>query len=873
MKIFRILAVFVVLVFINSGAFCADYVVKKLDSGQTVIVYEMKENPTVTINTWVKTGSINEDDSNTGAAHFLEHLFFKGSKNVPPGEFDKILESKGAITNAATSKDYTQFYITLPSYEFDTALKLHSDMLLNPLIPRKELEKERLVVLEEIARGLDNPSSVMYENLFKAVYSQNQNNHPYKRPVIGTKEVISSISREEILEFYKRWYTPDNMITVVSGDVDSDYAIKEIEKAFKREPVKHNKTSYPEIKPIETPVSITETMDVAQGYMAIAFRAPEFADIKDAYALDILAVIAGGSNSSIFNTELKEKKQLVNSIGASYSQYLDDGLFIISSTFKPEKLKLVEKEIYDEISKIQSGSITKEQVQKAKNMIKISTCYSRESASNIANEMGFFTLYFNNPEMYDKYLQRIDNVKLKDVISVANKYLISEKSATSYVLPEESNYREISDVNTAYAAKIIPDSAEVLETSGNETKYLLDNGAVLIVRKNKSNSIIAININAKGGSFIEKSPGVAYLAASGAKRGTKSYTFEELNDYLDDNGIRLSLSAVPDAFNISMQTTKSKLKESFEVLDEVVNYPSFQTDEIDKTRKNYKEYVNSLKDRPLSLAIDEFSGFAYKNYPYGNNSKITIENIDKITRDDIVHYYNNVLDAKNLVITVTGDVSDNDMIKEFNTLFEDRGQNKLEIKNYLQTSYIPENNIVKKITSDKETSWIILGYKTPPVYNIKEIATLRVIDSLIGTGMSSRLFKSLRENQGLAYQVGSQINQYANDGALFAYMGTNYKNEEAAVKGILNEFNRLKTEFVSNKELKEAKEKLLGNMIISIETNMDRSSLLSKYTALGYGLNFLDLLKEEINNVTSSDILSFANKYFNNSYIEIIVGK
>lgn len=868
MKLFRIIICLLIFSFVQSNAFCADYIYKKLPSGQTVIVNVMKDNPIVTINTWVKTGSINEDDTNTGVAHFLEHLFFKGSKDVPPGQFDKILESKGAVTNAATSKDYTQFYITIPSKDFDLALKLHSDMLLNPLIPRKELEKERAVVLEEIARGLDNPTNVMYNNLFKLVYSSS--NHPYMRPVIGTKEVISSISREHILDFYNEWYTPDNMITVVSGDVDGNYAIKEVEQAFGVEPVKRNKKQYPNIQNIKGQIKINETKDVAQGYMAIGYSAPKFVNTKEAYALDVLAVILGGSNSSVLNTELKEKKQLVNSIGASYSQYMDDGLFIISSTFVPDKISLVKKEIFDEIEKVQNGGITKAELQKAKNMIRTSTGYARESASNIANELGFFTLYFNTPKMYDDYLKQIDAVQLKDVIAVANKYLTKDKNAISTVMPE--NYVEISDF--AAAAKIIPDTAKVLETTDKETKYLLDNGLTLIVRKNKSNSIVALDIFAKGGAFLENKTGTGYLAANSAKRGTKKYSNEELNNYLDDNGIKLAINSHSDAFNISLMTTKEKLNSAFEILDEVVNYPAFSTVEIDKVKKNYKEYVRTLKDRPLSLAMDELTGAAYVGYPYSNNNQTTVKTIDEITRDEIVSFYNNVLDAKNIVVAITGDVDDNKIIKELNRIFEDKGMKKVEVKDYLKTSFIPSQNVVKKIAgNDKETTWIIVAYKTTPVYNIKDFATLKVIDSLMGTGMSSRLFRSLRENMGLAYQVGSQIQQFGNDGALFAYIGTNYKNEQAALDGILAEFNKLKTEYVPSKELMEAKEKLLGNMVIALETNMDRSEILSKYTTYGFDINFLDELKKEVENVTASDILSFANKYFSNPCFEVIVGK
>ena len=152
------------------------------------IVLAYKKGGMVNVSSWVKTGSINEDDKNNGVSHFLEHLFFKGTKKHPTGEFDKILESKGAIVNAATSKDFTHYYITVASNFFDTAMDLHSDMLTNPQIPRKELEKERKVVLEEISKDSNTPQKMIYDNLNDMLYT----NHPYKRKVIGTENIIST---------------------------------------------------------------------------------------------------------------------------------------------------------------------------------------------------------------------------------------------------------------------------------------------------------------------------------------------------------------------------------------------------------------------------------------------------------------------------------------------------------------------------------------------------------------------------------------------------------------------------------------------------------------------------------------------------------
>ena len=238
MKKFLILTV---LVIFSNCVFATDFNVYKLENGQTVVIQEVKSNPIVTIDTWIKTGSINEDDQNNGVSHFLEHLFFKGSTNHAPGEFDKILETKGAITNAATSKDFTHYYVTIPSKDFDLALEMHSDMLLHPLVPRKELEKERKVVIEEIMKDANSPNTLVFDNLVNMLYT----NHPYKRKVIGKADIISTIHRDEIMNYYNRFYNPSNMVTVIVGDVDTNSAIEKVKSDFNSDYKKPEKLVYP----------------------------------------------------------------------------------------------------------------------------------------------------------------------------------------------------------------------------------------------------------------------------------------------------------------------------------------------------------------------------------------------------------------------------------------------------------------------------------------------------------------------------------------------------------------------------------------------------------------------------------------------------
>ncbi len=854
-----------------------NYTVQKLPSGQTVIVMPVNTNPIVTIDTWIKTGSINEDDKNSGVAHFLEHLFFKGTEKTPPGEFDKILESKGGVTNAATSKDFTHYYITIPSKEFDKALELHADMLLNPLIPRKELEKERLVVLEEISKGLDNPKNIMYNNLFKLIYTQNEPYHPYFRPVIGKKEVIETITREEILDFYNKWYSPHNMTTVIAGDVDPEYAIKRVAELFIDNSKAQKTGIYPKAPAIQKQLRMVEKKDINTGYMAIAYKAPKFKEDKDGYVLDVLSTILGDSRSSILNQKLKEEHQLVYSISAGNSTFMDDGLFVIQASFKPENLKSVEDEIFKTVDAVKKGGITDADVQKAINMIKTSTYYSRESISNISNELGYLTLFWGNTWYYDNYLENIERVKKEDVIKIARKYLDKNKTAISIVIPKEEtkaeakNIKEISDVKEQAAP------AKLIESGKNIKKYELSNCATLIIKKNPANSIIAIDIQALGGNHLEKIEGVATVTATSASKGTKKMDSATLAKVLDERGIKLSLSSGNDAFDISLLTTTNEIDYALSILNDVINEPLFSNAEIEKVKKLKLAGLKQLKDSPLNIAVDEFKTIAFKGSVYGNGSEILKEHIPSISRDDVIDYYDNVLDPKNLVITVVGNVEEDKIINEMTKIFKTRKvksdvQNKISLNSLNVEQFIPEENIEKTIIKpETKSAWVLVGYKTDGVYNLKDIATLKVINAILGEGMSSRLFKSLREEQGLAYTVGSTLLQYAKDGAFISYIGTNNKNIDVAKAGMLKEINLLKTEFVSNKELNEAKDKILGNILISLETNMDDAALLSWYGALGYDINHLEEYKNAILNVTQSDILAVANKYFSKPLINVTV--
>ncbi len=858
----------IALVFSLQAAFADEKpVIKKLPSGQTVIVKQVSNNPIVTIDTWIKTGSVNENDSNSGVSHFLEHLFFKGTQKHPTGEFEKILEGKGATTNAATSKDYTHYYITIPSKDFELALNLHADMLTHPLIPRKELEKERGVVLAEIARSNDIPSRILSNNLFKLIYSES--NHPYKREVLGDAKVIETITREEILDYFSKFYTPDKTYTVIVGDIDPTYAIQKTQEAFKtpardaaKEKIKYPKINYPQKKS-----EITVEKDISSNFGVLTFKIPKFDNSKEAYALDVLSVILGDGKSSKLNQALVENKQIANSISSSSSSFLQDGLFIISTNYKPEYEKTIIKDIFDVVSGVKLGNITEAEIQKAKNIIETDTYYSRESIENISEEIGYSMLYWGNLNYLDTYVDGIKKVEKKDIIKVAQKYLREDNYYLSKVISKNTNLKEISDKKIQKTGE-----AKLIEETESAKKYTLANGATLIIQKNTLNSIVAIDILSKGARHISTSPSSLMLAAGLAKEGTKNYTGDEIATYLDERGIRLYFTTTSDNMGIKLKTTKNRLADALCMLKEITQNANFLTQNIKKVKEANLVEIKNLEDNSLSLALDNFKKIAFAGSVYGINSEILKQDIPLVEKKTIKGDFKKSLDAKNLVISVVGDVREQEIIDNFTDIFTEGKENKIKITDFKKQNFIPSYNIEKVIKKeDKETAWFVLGYKTNGLENKKEIATLEIINTILGDGLSSRLYKNIREVHGMAYQTGSLRLQNSLDGAIIAYIGTDKKNLEKAKTEILGEFANFKTSFVTQNELNEAKEKIIGQRVLALETNSANSTKLVSDEANGRSLNYTKEFEEILKTVTQNDVINVANKYFSKPYIIVVV--
>lgn len=421
------------------------------ENGHKVILAH-KEGELVNVSSWVKTGSINEDDTNNGISHFLEHLMFKGTERFKVGEFDRILESKGGIVNAATWKDYTFYYVTLPKGENDEnlylAIDMHADMMTGAILPEVEIgapfdlndttvtdKRERHVVIEEIRMRKDQNWTKVYNACNFNMYTQ----HPYKRDVIGTPEIISQVTREQIMDYYKTHYTPENITTIIVGDFDKEKVLAAVEKGFdfsdtRKAPQRENVIDTP-----ATQTKIVENTTVANtGYVMFGFLGPKAAELKENITLDLISIILGEGTSSRLYQNLIEKQPepIINYVDSTHYQFRDGNNFFIQANFRPESKEVVIDLIKKELKNLLEQKITAEELMKAKKKTKSRFAENAETVSEIGETIGYYMTVCGDLKLVEEYLKDLENITIEDLEASVQKYLDINNAVISVLMPQ-----------------------------------------------------------------------------------------------------------------------------------------------------------------------------------------------------------------------------------------------------------------------------------------------------------------------------------------------------------------------------------------------------------------------------------------------------
>ena len=381
---------------------------------------------------FVRVGSIDENPSQAGLSHFLEHLMFKGSKNYPGDLMSRNVENMGGEINAATLKEFTIYHINIQKDCVEESIKILADAITNPLFPQNEIDMERKVVIEEIQRHLDNPGSVLYEKFYGTLYTQSV----LKNSIIGTADVIANVSHKEIEDYYITHYVSAKMFVVVAGNFDKIKVKNLISKTFGN----LSKQNVPKdpicLENVRVGKNIVEYGKVEIGYMLSGFLVD---DIKEdnIYIADLAASVLGGGKTSRLYKSLYEDKRIVYTIDCSFSTHKGTCNMCIISVFDAKNVDSISAEIQRQIEDIIIKGITCEELNRAKLSRKTSWSFSLERSFDIAETYGYWHL-MDKKEFIDEYITKIESITIDDIKSFFKKFYSKEIFSNVVLLPKEN---------------------------------------------------------------------------------------------------------------------------------------------------------------------------------------------------------------------------------------------------------------------------------------------------------------------------------------------------------------------------------------------------------------------------------------------------
>ncbi len=390
--------------------------ITKLPNGLRIVTDAVPSIESVAVGVWVGVGTRNEDLDINGAAHMVEHMLFKGTKNRDAQEIAETIEDVGGHMNAYTSREVTSYHIHLLKEDAALALDVLSDMIQNSIMPDDEIERERKVIIQEIGMCHDTPDDVIFDHYFERAYP----NQALGAPILGKSKIITDIKRDALMGYVERFYTPSNLVICASGNLDHDEFIGLIEDKFNDLPANQNNNKSPaDYQGGE----VREVRDLEQSHIILGFQGVKRIS-DDYYTAQILATILGSGMSSRLFQEVREKRALVYSIYSFHSAYSDDGQFGIYAGTGPDKLPELIPVICEEIKKI-GTTITNEELERAKAQLRSSTLMARESMMNRADQHAKAILLQGKIFTSEDIIKSINGIEIADLEKIADKIFSS----------------------------------------------------------------------------------------------------------------------------------------------------------------------------------------------------------------------------------------------------------------------------------------------------------------------------------------------------------------------------------------------------------------------------------------------------------------
>ncbi|MCY3973103.1 MAG: pitrilysin family protein [Candidatus Dadabacteria bacterium] len=840
----------------------------RLDNGLTVLLEPDASAPVTAVNVWVKTGSGCERDGERGLAHFHEHMLFKGGGDMGPGELAFEVESSGGRINAFTSFDHTVYHIVSASRSAGRSIDLLASSVTAPAFDPEELKKEIEVVVEEIRRDKDNPSSVMSRRLFETAYE----GHPYGLPILGTRESVRSFTREKVSAFYRKWYTPRNMVVVVTGDFKPGSVLARIKKRFgslKKSPaaVCAEATAPPVRK---SPAVSVQKRDTNEGYFSLAFRIPGVAH-EDVPALDVISEIMGAGDSSRLHRIVKEEKGIVNTVYSYAYAPVMGGVFAVGGTVAPDGAEAAYGEILPMLYGLADTSPAPSEIQKAKVNIESDSVRSRETMQGRAHSLGFYETAAGDYGFEGAYVEAVRAVTAADIRRVAAKYFTPANLSVSAVVPPASRSSAQSVKEAVSGAKPpSPDSGK----GGKTNIHKLKNGIKVIIKENKSVPLFSVRLLFPGGLRFEdaRSGGLSNLTANMLTRGTHSRTAKQIAEEMESLAGYIEGFSGRDSAGVVMEALSANFDTAMDIFADVALNPSFEPEEMARAKREISAAISKKKDDLAAVGIRRFLAALFKGGAYSRDILGTEAGLKRFSRAAVAEFHRKALNPREMIIVVVGDVSAK---KALRRLEKDFSRLAPAPRLRPQSSRVKQTRkplVTVKNEPEKQQTHIIAGFGAPKIGS-PDYYPFQVLNSIL-SGQGGRLFLKLRDEMSLAYSVTSFYGARVDAGYFGVYIGTAPGKESEARDEIVAQLKALVKGGVTAREVERAQRKMAGEFEIGLQRNSAQAATMGFDELYGVGWDEHKEFVDKVMAVTPEDVLRVARKYIdvNSRVVSVVRG-
>ncbi len=807
-----------------------DGVVKTvLDNGLVVLTKEVRTAPVATVQVWYRVGSRNERPGITGISHQLEHLLFKGTHSRPI-QFGRLFSALGSNSNAFTSYDMTAYYGTVASNKVEALLELEADRMVNTRAGREELESERTVVLSELDGGNNNPATRLYKALTRKALRGTR----YQWTVIGDRRDVESFTVEDIQQYYRNYYRPDNAVLVVVGDFETKQLLGKIRQIFGSIP-KPTKPlpEPPQFQPLEfidsNPIVLREAGSVP--FLQILYRDLPPVGHPDNPALDVMdSVLTSGRSSRLYQALVEQG--IASNVSGYTSNLIEHGWYFLSATPTPNTtLEQLEQKIRAEIEKLQTHGITAEELQRVKTQTKASFILSNRSINAQAQQLGYNQTVAGDYRYSDRYLEALERVTAQDVQRVAQQYLTMDKRYVGYFQPtsatgsssttpavsETTHDRNSSaPLDPQEVAKYLPKSAlkaPAVSLSPIKPETLtLPNGLKVILLYDPSTPTFSLSGFIEAGSVWDtpEKAGLAGLVAQNLMNGTTKQTALQIATALENRGASLSFTTAREGVFVSGSGLASDLPVVIRQLAEVLQFANFPEREFLLSRERSLVGLKSELDNPTALARRVFQSTLFPaGHPF--HAMRTPESLQAITRSDLLAFYNQRYLPDGITLVLMGDFDLAEVKRLLRQELNWVRRGKAGLPSFPPVPQ-PQGVVNKQLTLKGKTQAItIMGHlgiaRSDPRFD-----AVQVLNQILGGDtLASRLGTELRDRQGLTYGVYSFFQTGRNPGAFMIQMQTNPKDTQRAIDLALGIFRDIHSRGVTPAELQAAKTSLINN--------------------------------------------------------------